>query len=265
MPNKARPRTPPRRRACGDCKVESPPNPLVRLEVIHKVYGEGGLAVQALRGISLTIQQGEFVAVMGASGSGKSTLMNLIGCLDRPTSGRYFLAGRDVSALGADALAELRNHLLGFVFQNFNLLPRTSALENIELPLVYAGTPASERRSRALEALLQVGLESRSHHAPNQLSGGQQQRVAIARAIVTRPKLLVADEPTGALDSSTSAEIMALFQALNQSGITVLLVTHESDVAAYASRLIVFKDGLIESDTRQTPKQALPRAQEALP
>jgi putative ABC transport system ATP-binding protein len=233
-------------------------SPIIHLEGIKKTYGQGDMAVHALKGVRLDIHAGEFVAVMGASGSGKSTLMNVIGCLDRPDSGRYLLDGRDVSRLDAAALADIRNQLLGFVFQSFNLLSRTSAQENVELPLVYAGVGAKERRERATEALRRVGLAERAHHHPNQLSGGQQQRVAIARAIVTRPRVIVADEPTGALDSKTSVEIMHLFQELGQTGITVVLVTHEADVAAYAGRLLVMKDGELESDAAQVPRRDVP-------
>ncbi len=228
-------------------------NSIIRLEAISKVYGEGETTVHALRQASLTIAEGQFVAVMGPSGSGKSTLMNVIGCLDTPTSGQYLLAGEDVSTLDAGQLAEIRNKLLGFVFQSFNLLARTSAVENVELPMVYAGVPAKERRERAIEALNRVGLGKRLDHRPNQLSGGQQQRVAIARAIVNRPRVIVADEPTGALDSRTSLEIMALFQELVAAGMTVVLVTHEPDIAAYANRLLVVRDGEIVSDEKQVP------------
>lgn len=230
---------------------------IIRLEELRKTYGTGESAVQALRGVSLSVQEGDFVAIMGTSGSGKSTLMNIIGCLDRPSSGHYYLNGHDVSGLDADHLAELRNETLGFVFQNFNLLPRTSALENVELPMLYAGVGTKERKERAEEALARVGLGSRMHHHPNQLSGGQQQRVAIARAIVNRPKVILADEPTGSLDSRTSIEIMALFQELGASGITVVLVTHEPDIATFASRVLVMKDGLLASEERQTPRKAI--------
>lgn len=227
--------------------------PLLRIESVEKRYQSGDVEVHALRGVSLDIHPGEFVAIMGPSGSGKSTLMNLVGCLDRPTSGRIRLEGRDIAQLDHDELAEIRNLILGFVFQNFNLLSRTSALENVELPLVYAGVPGPERRKRAAEALRRVGLAARADHHPNQLSGGQQQRVAIARAIVNQPKLLVADEPTGNLDSKTSLEIMALFQELGRAGLTIVLVTHEPDIAAYASRVIVVRDGIIQSDKHQEP------------
>jgi putative ABC transport system ATP-binding protein len=213
-----------------------------------KVYRMGDVEVQALRGISLAIGEGEFVAIMGASGSGKSTLMNIMGCLDRPTSGRYLLAGREVSRMSRSQLAEVRNQALGFVFQSFNLLARTSALDNVELPLLYAGVGGRERRERAAEALQRVGLGERLEHHPAQMSGGQQQRVAIARALVTRPRVILADEPTGNLDSGTAAEIMGLFQELWREGITLVLVTHEPDFAAYASRVILIKDGLLQSD-----------------
>jgi putative ABC transport system ATP-binding protein len=206
--------------------------------------------------VSLRVAEGEFTAIMGASGSGKSTLMNILGCLDRPTSGTYELAGRMVSGLSKNELAEVRSHFLGFVFQQFNLLARTTAIENVELPLVYAGVNAKERHARAKAALARVGLAARTEHHPNQLSGGQQQRVAIARAIINRPKVVLADEPTGALDSRTSVEVMALFQELSDQGITVVLVTHESDVAAFASRVVSMKDGKIVSDERQEPRRA---------
>jgi len=230
--------------------------PLIELEDVTRVYQMGDVAVHALRGVSLSVATGEFVAIMGASGSGKSTLMNLIGCLDRPTSGRYLLEGLDVSALSRAELAQTRNRTLGFVFQSFNLLARTSAHENVELPLLYAGLKAKERRARSIEALRSVGLGDRVDHLPSQLSGGQQQRVAIARALVNRPRVLLADEPTGALDSQTSLEVMALLQRLGDSGITVVLVTHEHDIAAFARRVLVMRDGHLVSDTTQTPQRA---------
>jgi putative ABC transport system ATP-binding protein len=242
--------------------------PIIDLEVITKTYRMGEVDVRALRGVSLTVSEGEFVAIMGASGSGKSTLMNVIGCLDHPTTGSYRLAGEEVARLDRDALAQVRNRTLGFVFQSFNLLQRTSALENVELPLIYSGVSAKERHLRAREALERVGLGDRAHHHPNQLSGGQQQRVAIARAIVTRPHILLADEPTGALDSTTSVEVMALLQELGREGLTVVLVTHEHDVAEFASRLVVLRDGLVRSDERQIARVARPApaaAEEALP
>jgi putative ABC transport system ATP-binding protein len=216
----------------------------------------GDVEVRALRGVSLTIADGEFVAIMGTSGSGKSTLMNILGCLDRPSSGSYRLAGRDVSGLDRDALAQIRNRTIGFVFQSFHLLPRTSALENVELPLTYAGVGAVERHERARVALTRVGLGERTEHHPNQMSGGQQQRVAIARAIVGKPRLLLADEPTGALDTRTSHEVMALLQELGREGLTVVLVTHEPEIAEFASRVIVMRDGTVRSDTRQQARLA---------
>ena len=229
-------------------------HPLIDTEDLTKRYLVGGQAVLALNGVSLRVEEGEFVAVMGASGSGKSTLMNILGCLDTPTSGHYRLAGEAVESLSADALAGRRNRLIGFVFQQFNLLPRTSALENVELPMVYAHVPPAERRRRALQALQRVGLGERVAHTPATLSGGQQQRVAIARALVNRPRLVLADEPTGALDSHTSDEVMGLLSGLHREGITVILVTHESDVAAWAQRRLLFKDGRIVEDVRQTPR-----------
>jgi putative ABC transport system ATP-binding protein len=232
-------------------------DPLLQLEEVTRVYHMGDVEVRALAGVSLTIGAGEFVAVMGSSGSGKSTLMNMLGCLDRPTSGRYLLAGRDVSRLARNQLAEIRNQTLGFVFQNFNLLARTSAVENVELPLMYAGVGTRERRKRATQALTRVGLGARLDHHPRQLSGGQQQRVAIARALVGEPKVILADEPTGNLDSRTSIEVMALFQELGRAGMTVVLVTHEPDVAVHAARVIVMKDGRVKSDERQTPVPAI--------
>jgi putative ABC transport system ATP-binding protein len=220
----------------------------VQTEKIEKVYTMGDVKVRALRGISLGIDAGEFIAVMGASGSGKSTFMNLVGCLDRPTAGRYLLRGQDVSRFSRDQLARVRGREIGFVFQGFNLLPRTSALENVELPMLYQGITARERHARAAEALRTVGLGDRLDHTPAQLSGGQQQRVAIARALVNRPTLVLADEPTGNLDSQTSVDVMAIFQKLNDQGLTVLLVTHESDIAQHAKRVVTFKDGLVLDD-----------------
>jgi putative ABC transport system ATP-binding protein len=232
--------------------------PVICLEQIHKTYTMGDVEVHALRGVSLDIAPGEFVAVMGTSGSGKSTMMNLVGCLDRPTRGRYFLEGHDVSGLSKDERADLRSRKLGFVFQGFNLLSRTSALENVELPMLYANVEASERRRRAVEALHSVGLAGREQNHPNQLSGGQQQRVAVARALVNNPTLILADEPTGALDSRTSVEVMDIFQRLNRErGITLLLVTHEPDIAAYADRVVVFRDGKIKKDYAvESPRDA---------
>jgi len=229
---------------------------LISLTDISRVYATGDVEVRALDGVSLDIEEGEFVAVMGSSGSGKSTLMNILGCLDRPTAGRYVLDGREVSGLTRGQLAEVRNHVLGFVFQSFNLLARTSALENVELPLLYQGVGNKERHARARAALGRVGLADREDHHPNQLSGGQQQRVAIARALVGRPRVILADEPTGNLDSRTSLEVMALFQELGAQGITIALVTHEADVAEFAARVVVMKDGKILSDTRQAPRRA---------
>ena len=230
--------------------------PLIHTQDLTKVYRIGDNEVRALAGVSVDIVRGEFVAVMGPSGSGKSTFMNVLGCLDRPSSGDYVLGGRRVSDLSGDELAVVRNRSIGFVFQTFNLLPRTPALENVELPLVYAGVAARERRVRALEMLAKVGLAERAGHQPAQLSGGQQQRVAIARALVNEPKLILADEPTGALDSVTSIEVLALLQQLNADGITVVLVTHEHDIAAFAGRAIHFRDGKVVRDERQVPQDA---------
>ena len=228
--------------------------PLVVVRDLWKVYTLGDVEVPALRGVSLDIAAGEFVAVMGASGSGKSTLMNVLGCLDRPTRGSVRLAGAELAELGADARATLRNQQLGFVFQSFNLLPRTSALENVELPLVYADVPLAEQRARARAALEAVGLSGRETHLPSQLSGGQQQRVAIARALVNHPALLLADEPTGNLDSQTAAEILRIIGTLHrEQGLTVVLVTHEPEVAAWAERVITFRDGVIVSDVPNPP------------
>ena len=222
---------------------------VIRVEELHKTYRMGDVEVPALRGINLTIERGEFVAVMGASGSGKSTFMNILGCLDRPTSGQYWLEGEEVGSLSADAWAHIRNKRIGFVFQGFNLLSRTTALENVELPMMYNGSAGKERHQRAVEVLNLVGLGQRLDHTPNRLSGGQQQRVAIARALVNKPSLILADEPTGNLDSATGSEIMGLFQRLNtDQGITIMLVTHERDIAEYAKRQIVFRDGGVISD-----------------
>jgi putative ABC transport system ATP-binding protein len=223
----------------------------IAVEHLTKIYRLGDVEVHALRGVTLSIARGEFVALMGASGSGKSTFMNILGCLDRPTTGRYFLEGVDVSTLNSDERAESRNTKIGFVFQSFNLLPRTSALENVELPLVYSAVSLKEQRTRALTALKAVGLEERAHHLQSQLSGGQQQRVAIARALVNNPVLMLADEPTGNLDSATSVEVMHTFTVLHQQGMTILVVTHESDIAAFAQRRIVFRDGVVVTDERQ--------------
>ena len=223
--------------------------PVIQLDHIHKTYTMGDVEVHALRGVSLTIREGEFVAIMGASGSGKSTTMNILGCLDRPTRGTYILDGEDVSEMSKDERADIRCQKIGFVFQGFNLLSRTSALENVELPMLYLGVDASQRRQRAMEALAAVGLAGREQNHPNQLSGGQQQRVAVARSLVNNPALILADEPTGNLDSRTSVEVMEIFQRLNRErGITLVLVTHEPDIAQYADRVIVFKDGKIKSD-----------------
>jgi putative ABC transport system ATP-binding protein len=229
---------------------------LIDTRNLVKDYVMGTNHVFALRGVSVAIDEGEFVAIMGASGSGKSTFMNLLGCLDSPTSGEYFLAGEQVSALSSDELAAIRNKRIGFVFQQFNLLPRTSALDNVELPLLYSPLPAAERKARAIQRLTEVGLEQRMDHHPAQLSGGQQQRVAIARALANNPSLILADEPTGALDSRTSIEIMALMQKLNRQGMTIVVVTHEHDIASFASRIITFRDGHVISDERNPPQDA---------
>ncbi|HWP18337.1 MAG TPA: ABC transporter ATP-binding protein [Burkholderiaceae bacterium] len=237
--------------------------PLIEVRSLTKTYRMGEDAsteVLALRGVSLDIEAGEFVAVMGASGSGKSTFMNIVGCLDRPSSGTYRLAGERVDELPGDRLAAIRNRQIGFVFQHFNLLPRTTAVENVELPLVYAGVGAAERRQRAMAALAQVGLTERAAHMPSELSGGQQQRVAIARALVNQPQLILADEPTGALDTATSEEVMRLFAQLHARGMTIVLVTHEHDIAAWAARCISFRDGRVVDDRRQAPRGALAAA-----
>ena len=225
-------------------------NAVIKLADIHKIYRTGEVDVHAVRGVSLDIQPGEFVAIMGSSGSGKSTLMNMIGCLDRPTSGNYFLDGLDVSTLDRDQRAKIRNDKIGFVFQGFNLLSRTTALENVEMPMLYNSkrVTSAEQKERAQKSLELVGLAQRADHKPNQLSGGQQQRVAIARALVNQPSLLLADEPTGNLDSQTSIEIMGVFQKLNDAGITIIMVTHELDVARYTKRMIILRDGKIVTD-----------------
>src|SRR5271154_453004 len=230
--------------------------PIIQIEHVTKIYRMGDVTVSALLDVSLTIDEGEFVAIMGASGSGKSTLMNIIGCLDAPTTGRYLLGRHPVSEFDRDTLAEVRNHMLGFVFQNFNLLPRASALEQVELPMLYAGVHAAERHRRASASLTRVGLGNRLEHRPNQLSGGQQQRVALARAMVMNPRLILADEPTGNLDSRTSMEVMVLFQELGRAGITIVLVTHEAGIAEHAERCIVLRDGQILSDSRRVPRRA---------
>ena len=244
--------------------------PVIRLENVHKIYDLGEIQVQALRGVSLEVREGEFVAVMGPSGSGKSTVMNILGCLDRPTKGRYYLDGVDVSGMSKNELARIRNRKLGFVFQQFNLLSRTSALENVELPTVYAGVRPEERAKRAMESLTRVGLAERAGHHPSQLSGGQQQRVAIARALVNRPAILLADEPTGNLDSRTSVEIMQILQTLNEEeGLTIVIVTHEHDIARYAKRALEFRDGKLRRDNAVGDRlvardvlQTLPTAEE---
>lgn len=236
--------------------MQDTPIALIQAHNLSKVYWMGGgmdQSVHALRGVSLHIVQGDFVAIMGASGSGKSTLMNILGCLDLPTQGQYHLAGEAVESMAQDQLASIRNRRIGFVFQQFNLLPRTSALENVELPMVYAGVNATQRHERARAALERVGLLDRCEHTPAELSGGQQQRVAIARALVNQPQLILADEPTGALDSQTSEDIMRLLTELNAQGITVVIVTHEADIAAWARRKLVFRDGQIVEDTERMP------------
>ena len=231
-------------------------NAVIQLEDIHKTYHTGEVDVRAVRGVSLTVQPGEFVAIMGASGSGKSTLMNITGCLDRATTGRFRLDGVDVSSLNRNELADIRNQKIGFIFQGFNLLARTAAVENVELPMLYRrnNLAGRERRDQALRALETVGLGARADHLPSQLSGGQQQRVAIARALVNQPALLLADEPTGNLDTQTSIEIMGVFQKLNDAGITVIMITHELDIAHYTKRTVVLRDGLIVSDTPVTDR-----------
>src|SRR5216684_4516277 len=245
----------------GATPPPSSPGAVIRVEDAHKYYELGETRVHALRGVSLEIQRGEFVAIMGASGSGKSTFMNILGCLDKPSSGRYLLEDTDVSRHGKKALALIRNQKIGFVFQGFNLLARTTALENTELPTLYTKIEKAERRKRAVEALALVGLAERAQHYPSQMSGGQQQRVAIARALVDRPSILLADEPTGNLDSRTSVEIMQILQDLNDKGLTIVLVTHELDIAQFAKRVLVFRDGKIRKDD---PVLNRPRAAEVL-
>ena len=222
--------------------------PLLKIEHIFKKYNQGDLAVMALNDINFEVEEGEFVSIMGTSGSGKSTMMNILGCLDRPTEGSYYLEDEDVANFNDSKLAEVRNKKIGFVFQSFNLLPKLSALENVELPMVYAGLGRKERHERAIEALTKVGLEKRVHHKPNEISGGQRQRVAIARALVNEPAILMADEPTGNLDTKSTFEIMEIFQRLNDEGTTVVMVTHEPDVAQYTKRIVTFRDGIIISD-----------------
>jgi putative ABC transport system ATP-binding protein len=242
--------------------------PVISVRDLKKTYVVGDIEVRALRTVSLDVEHGEFLAVTGPSGSGKSTFMHILGCLDRPTAGNYFLEGKDVSRLTRNDLARIRNHQIGFVFQGFNLLSRTSALENVELPLLYNGaaSKASDRKRRAMEALRLVGLEQRFHHFPNQLSGGQQQRVAIARALINNPSILLADEPTGNLDTKTSIEVMDVFQKLNQErGITVLVITHERDIAEYGTRIVAFRDGVVKTDEKITKRRIASEELAALP
>ncbi|MCC8184744.1 ABC transporter ATP-binding protein [Cloacibacillus porcorum] len=236
---------------------------LVELKNIKKSFLLGGEEVEILHGVNLSVEEGEFVAMMGPSGSGKSTTMNILGCLDRPTGGEYLLDGVRVAEMDSDELAHIRNRMIGFVFQGFNLLPKTTALENVELPLLYAGVPRSERHEKAKQALIDMGLQERLYHEPSQLSGGQQQRVAIARGIVNRAPILMADEPTGNLDSKTSDEIMALFRRLNDEGMTIILVTHEYDVALYAKRILHFRDGLIIKDEINEKRRSVSPVQSA--
>lgn len=236
---------------------------MITLKGIKKIYSTGDIEVAALRGVDLHVGAGEFVSIMGPSGSGKSTMMNILGCLDTPSDGEYYLDGTDVAKASGNELAEIRNRKIGFVFQGFNLLPRTTALENVELPMLYAGVPAKERRERAIVALESVGLGSRVHHRPKELSGGQQQRVAIARALVTKPAIILADEPTGNLDTRSSIEVMAIFQRLYDDGNTILIVTHEPDIAEYTRRIVRFRDGHIEGDEMvKNPKFAATELQD---
>jgi len=232
--------------------------PVIKVEDLWKIYRLGEVQVEALRGVSFEIEEGEFVAIMGPSGSGKSTLLNILGCLDRPTRGRYFLDGQEVSQLNENQLAQVRNKKIGFIFQSFNLLPRLAALQNVELPLIYAGIPSQKRKEQAIKSLEAVGLGDRIHHYPNQLSGGQQQRVAIARALVNNPSIILADEPTGNLDTRSSEEIMHILQELNREGKTIILVTHERDIASHARRILHFRDGqLVDNEIIEQPVEAL--------
>jgi putative ABC transport system ATP-binding protein len=245
--------------------VKTTPSALLRVEDVHKYYAMGETRVHALRGASLSVERGDFVAIMGASGSGKSTLMNIIGCLDRPSSGSYWLDGTDVAHLDKRTLAGIRNRKLGFVFQGFNLIARTTALENTALPTLYSAIDKAERRRRAAAALALVGLAERAHHFPSQMSGGQQQRVAIARALVNEPSILLADEPTGNLDSRTSVEIMQVLQRLNRDGLTIVMVTHEPDIAQFARRIVTFRDGMIRRDEPVLDRQDAARVLETMP
>ena len=246
--------------------MEQADDSVIRIERVSKIYNTGDILVHALRALSLSVRRGEFVAIMGPSGSGKSTLMNIIGCLDRPTKGQYFLEGVDVSTMGKAALADTRNKRVGFVFQSFNLVARTSALENVELPLLYAGVGAAERQRRSRAALAEVGLSDREKNMPNQLSGGQQQRVALARSLVNNPSIILADEPTGALDTRTSVEVMGIFQRLNQEkNLTIIVVTHEPDVARYAQRIVHFRDGRISSDEQVAERSVASEVLKTLP